>query len=266
MAIQATRPYSISSSQSKSGAESIPSPTISGHLSSVTVTAAITSPGPTKPNIARSFLHAAQSSHYPSVTSTWAKGAELNGADVHLAKVNPVLCVYDESDGVKKVECLLDTGASHDCISRELRLAMPLRSFTRQTPAQNVWLGDQSKIKVTRVVKLEWRFDGKEKVYESFFYEVPDLAEKIVIGRKSIFDHDLLISNPEYCMLGQTSGNEGGGPRLAILDFLYQPKSTPHLVGSRDERTVKLTAIQKTAKLRKEKMNSTQKPTEHCAT
>lgn len=168
------------------------------------------------------------------MTSTWAKGA-LNGADVHLAKVNPVLCVYDESDGMEKVECLLDTGASHDCISRELRLAMSLRSLTRSISTQRIWLGDKSNVKATRVVKLEWRFDGKEKVYESLFYEVPDLAESIVIGRQSIFDHDLLVSNPEYCMLGQTRANGQSGPHLTILDFLYQPKSTYHLIGDRGE-------------------------------
>lgn len=220
---------------------------------------AATSAAVTRSTDIRSLLQTIQSSHYPSIGSTWAVDAEAQAEDVYLASVSPTLCVYDDSDTMIRVNCLLDTGATYDCISREQRKAMSLGSRTREIPQRVIKLGDNSEVKVTRVVKFQWRFEGKEPVYESQFFEVPSLSEHIIIGRNTIFERDLLLSNPDLPMVGQNrEGREC--PRLTVLGFLRQSKSNVIALSLSKFVSSKLTAKQTTVKRRNMTKSNTQTP------
>ncbi|KAM0716126.1 hypothetical protein Q7P37_008640 [Cladosporium fusiforme] len=150
---------------------------------------------------ARSYF-TAPTSHYPRLADTL-----LTDGGLHVNKVRPRICIYDDSDGAQ-------------------RKAWSVRAKTYAVDSIVVRLGNKSTLEVTLVVRLEWKFEEKDLVYSSLFYEVPELAEDIVIGRESIFEHELFIAHPEFCTISQAGDGDDstGAPSLTILDFVTQRK------------------------------------------
>jgi hypothetical protein len=142
------------------------------------------------------------SAEVQTISTSFVAGVEGLSEDRHADKVKRDVYLTDDHDECQMLSALLDTGATCNCISEAKFASLKVENEARKCPTPVKLRAANGEIMVTLVVKARWRFPKKARLYTNLFYVVPDLGHDVVICRNVIFDHDLLMDNPELCSLG----------------------------------------------------------------
>ncbi|PSN69924.1 hypothetical protein BS50DRAFT_674431 [Corynespora cassiicola Philippines] len=107
--------------------------------------------------------------------------------------------LYDEKGSMHSLTCLLDTGATIDCISeikaRELQFKHSLRKL--KAPVK-VHVANGQNTSVQHVVKARWRFADNPNIYKQRLHVVKNLPYDIIISRQTIFQSKFLSPNIDF--------------------------------------------------------------------
>jgi hypothetical protein len=132
-----------------------------------------------------------------SISSSFDDDTQTAG-DEDSGKVIKDIVLYDEAGGTHQLVCLLDTGATIDCISkrkaREIRYDTWMRKL--KAPIQ-VPVGGNQTTCVKYVVKAVWRFVDKTTLYRQKLYvtDLDNLPYDIILSRRTIFQFKFLVSS-----------------------------------------------------------------------
>jgi hypothetical protein len=136
------------------------------------------------------------------ITPSFMADVQSLSEDRYADVVKREVRLMDDNGECQLIDALLDTGANRNYIAEAKLSSLKLGIATRKLDRPAKIRAADGEITVTLVVKGRWRFPKKAKLYTHLFHVVPNLAHDVVICRNVIFDHDLLMDNPELCSLG----------------------------------------------------------------
>ncbi|THZ49003.1 hypothetical protein D6C90_03596 [Aureobasidium pullulans] len=153
------------------------------------------------------------STHYMA-TSDLLKGP---GTARHTCmKIN----MRDASRASHELDCLLDTGASANCMSKSLAKFLESGSsglIRRIKPTLEFQAANGATIKTDLAFKGTWNFTNRAEEYTHHFYLIDGLPTDVVISCPTIFQYGFLMQNPDLLSLGLPSTNDASN--LVILGF-----------------------------------------------
>ncbi|KAH0159313.1 kinase-like protein, partial [Aureobasidium melanogenum] len=164
--------------------------------------------------------------NYKSTSASFYIGSRMPEEPEIAPHVYLTICMEDDSGTAQELNCLLDTGASVDCISRDCakRLAPSQTNRIRRTRtplrlrmANGEYI--ESRLKFSGV----WRILNKDQEYKHEFYLIDGLPTDVALSRWTVFEKNFLIQNPELVSLG-LSDAPTGTPGLNILGIAKTSK------------------------------------------
>lgn len=134
------------------------------------------------------------------------------------------ICMRDESGVIQRLSCLLDTGASEDCMSKSCakRLAPGPTNLIRKTNTPLVLpIANGDMIESRLKVQGTWSMQNRDQDYKHLFYLIDGLPTDVVLSRQTIFQHGFLLQNTDLLSLEMSPT-----PGLNILGFPSMSKGT----------------------------------------
>lgn len=119
-----------------------------------------------------------------------------------------------------EVDCLLDTGASANCISKSLAESLePNLSglIRRASSTLEFEAANGATIETDLTFKGTWNFTNRHQEYTHHFYLIDGLPTDVVISCPTILQYGFLMQNPDLLSLGLPSTNDAS--KLVILGF-----------------------------------------------
>ena len=115
------------------------------------------------------------------------------------------VCMRDGSGKVQILDCLLDTGASEDCISKSCakRLAPSPTDLIRKTSTPLVLpMANGDMIESNLRFQGTWSMENRQQEYRHLFYLIDGLPTDVLLSRRTIFQYGFLVQNPDLLSLG----------------------------------------------------------------
>lgn len=145
-----------------------------------------------------------------SITTLDAERLGILEKDFHAQAVLKLMEIHLAKDNTKVTkQLLLDTGATHSCISSELSIALGTgleRAKLPRAKSRVITYGNNTRSEVRQLAALTWSFEGRDQVYENWwFYVVDGLPHDVIVGRQHIFDSKFLMENLEICPMGMSA-------------------------------------------------------------
>jgi hypothetical protein len=117
--------------------------------------------------------------------------------DEDFRKVIKDIVIYDEAGGTHRLVCLLDTGATLDCISKTKVSEIRYNTWMRKLKLPlHVPVGGNQTTCIKYVVKAAWQFlDGKATYRQKLHVtDLDNLPYDIILSRRTIFQFEFLVS------------------------------------------------------------------------
>lgn len=165
---------------------------------------------------------------YRSTSASFSTGSNMLEGPGTAPHVYMTICMRDESGMVQHLKCLLDTGASEDCISKSCakRLAPGYTNLIRKTRVPLVLpMANGDMIESHLKFQGTWNMLNRDQEYKHLFYLIDGLPTDVLLSRQTIFQYGFLVQNPDVLSLG-LADEMSPIPGLNILGI---PKTTKGL-------------------------------------
>ncbi|KEQ89198.1 hypothetical protein M438DRAFT_401356 [Aureobasidium pullulans EXF-150] len=129
---------------------------------------------------------------YRSTSTSYLSGSNILEGPGSAPHMYVKVSVRDGSGLSHHLDCLLDTGASVDCLIRRAETSLTLHTATNE------------KIECKLLFKGIWNFVDRKEEYTHLFRLVDGLPTDMVLSRHTIFQYGFLTQNPDLLLLGLT--------------------------------------------------------------
>lgn len=163
---------------------------------------------------------------YKSTSASYLSGSNILTGPGKAPHTYMKILMQDRSGIGHKLNCLLDTGASVDCISKSQAKRLETRStgLIRRTKSPIILqAANGDMIESELLFKGTWNFVNRETGYTHLFHSIEGLPTDVLISRQTIFQYGFLFQNPDLLPLGLPDG-VSSIPELNILSMAKTSK------------------------------------------
>ncbi|THZ01701.1 hypothetical protein D6C93_03398 [Aureobasidium pullulans] len=144
---------------------------------------------------------------YRSTSTSYLSGSNILEGPGSAPHMYVKVSVRDGSGLSHHLNCLLDTGASVDCMSKstaKLLEPCPTGLIRRAETSLTLHTATNEKIECKLLFKGIWNFVDRKEEYTHLFRLVDGLPTDVVLSRHTIFQYGFLTQNPDLLFLGLT--------------------------------------------------------------
>jgi len=142
---------------------------------------------------------------YKSTSASYVSGSNILTGPGKAPYMYTKIYMRDASGTGQELNCLLDTGASVNCISKRQAQSLDSHSRglirrTKSPPVLQAANGDL--IESELLFKGAWNFVNRDTGYTHLFHLIDGLPTDVLISRETIFQYGFLVQNPDLLPLG----------------------------------------------------------------